>query len=384
MIRSAPLFALLLILASAPLEAQVATPVARTHTVLPGETLGAIARDHFGSATRWQEIWEVNRDRLSDPDRLQVGMELRLPGATPASEAAAAAVAAPSGAGTAVGVVESFPYEDRRALLEARPFVPGAPSEVDRDLRTVFFETRERAPEGPMVLVQDAAEVPAVAPGVFHAAGWIVGEGEESGSVGRIVAIAEDARGSGGGVSLRPFDRVVLSMAGASPPREGETFLAFHLGEPVPGVGAVARPSGILRVVEVEASRAVAEIVEAFDPVRVGQHLTLPRTFPLRPGVHPSDSDAGTRAALLAFQAVKAVHFPGDFAFVDRGRTDGLAVGDEFVGLAPDGASGFEREAARFQVVGLDEGTATVRILTVESPEAVRPGLALVLDRKMP
>ena len=40
-----------------------------------------IASRELGSGTRWSEIYELNRDILSDPDRIQIGQELVLPAA---------------------------------------------------------------------------------------------------------------------------------------------------------------------------------------------------------------------------------------------------------------------------------------------------------------
>lgn len=50
-----------------------------TYTVRQGDTLFSIARKHYGDGTRWRLIYEANRDRLSDPDRLQVGTVLVIP-----------------------------------------------------------------------------------------------------------------------------------------------------------------------------------------------------------------------------------------------------------------------------------------------------------------
>lgn len=52
---------------------------ARRHVVKSGDTLGSIAADKLGSARRWGEIFDLNRDDIADPDMLTVGVELRLP-----------------------------------------------------------------------------------------------------------------------------------------------------------------------------------------------------------------------------------------------------------------------------------------------------------------
>jgi nucleoid-associated protein YgaU len=44
-----------------------------------GETLSGIARRLLNDETRWIEIFQLNRDRLSSPHRIQEGMVLRIP-----------------------------------------------------------------------------------------------------------------------------------------------------------------------------------------------------------------------------------------------------------------------------------------------------------------
>ncbi|MFV0453128.1 MAG: LysM peptidoglycan-binding domain-containing protein [Propioniciclava sp.] len=47
--------------------------------VVRGDTLSGIAADHLGEADRWPEIHRLNRDRVADPDVIDVGWILRLP-----------------------------------------------------------------------------------------------------------------------------------------------------------------------------------------------------------------------------------------------------------------------------------------------------------------
>lgn len=58
----------------------------RIHVVRPGETLSEIALRYLGSVTRYREIFEANRDVLSDPDHIREGMTLRIPVGRTASE----------------------------------------------------------------------------------------------------------------------------------------------------------------------------------------------------------------------------------------------------------------------------------------------------------
>jgi nucleoid-associated protein YgaU len=50
-----------------------------TYTVKPGDTLSKIAKHVLGDANAYMEIFDLNRDQLSDPDRIQPGQVLKIP-----------------------------------------------------------------------------------------------------------------------------------------------------------------------------------------------------------------------------------------------------------------------------------------------------------------
>jgi len=50
-----------------------------TYTVQPGDTLSKIAKERYGNANDYNKIFEANRDKLSSPDKIQVGQELVIP-----------------------------------------------------------------------------------------------------------------------------------------------------------------------------------------------------------------------------------------------------------------------------------------------------------------
>lgn len=49
------------------------------YIVRDGDTLGAIARSELGSVDRTNDLFVANRDVMSSPDQLKVGMHLRIP-----------------------------------------------------------------------------------------------------------------------------------------------------------------------------------------------------------------------------------------------------------------------------------------------------------------
>ena len=49
------------------------------HTVTAGETLSKIAKSYLGDSNRYMEIFNANKDKLQNPDKIQVGQKLNIP-----------------------------------------------------------------------------------------------------------------------------------------------------------------------------------------------------------------------------------------------------------------------------------------------------------------
>jgi nucleoid-associated protein YgaU len=54
-------------------------PSGQTYTVKAGDNLSRIAREHYGDANEYMRIYYANRDKLKDPDKIQVGQVLTIP-----------------------------------------------------------------------------------------------------------------------------------------------------------------------------------------------------------------------------------------------------------------------------------------------------------------
>jgi len=47
--------------------------------VKSGDTLSKISQQFYGKPNEYNRIFEANRDKLSDPDKIQPGQELTIP-----------------------------------------------------------------------------------------------------------------------------------------------------------------------------------------------------------------------------------------------------------------------------------------------------------------
>jgi nucleoid-associated protein YgaU len=52
---------------------------AQTYTVKAGDTLSKIAKEQLGDANAYMQIFDVNKDQLTDPDKIKPGQVLKIP-----------------------------------------------------------------------------------------------------------------------------------------------------------------------------------------------------------------------------------------------------------------------------------------------------------------
>ena len=64
---------------AAPASALVSPPAARIHVVASGDSLSKLSQRYYGTAGRWQEIYNANAGRLGPNGILRIGTELRIP-----------------------------------------------------------------------------------------------------------------------------------------------------------------------------------------------------------------------------------------------------------------------------------------------------------------
>jgi nucleoid-associated protein YgaU len=57
----------------------VDTSIYGIHTVVAGDSLSKIAKMAYDDAGQYMKIFEANLDKLSDPDKIQIGQELIIP-----------------------------------------------------------------------------------------------------------------------------------------------------------------------------------------------------------------------------------------------------------------------------------------------------------------
>jgi nucleoid-associated protein YgaU len=65
--------------AAAAASGPTSTPAARTYTVQAGDNLSKISKQFYGDANKYMKIFEANKDKLANPDKVRAGIDLIIP-----------------------------------------------------------------------------------------------------------------------------------------------------------------------------------------------------------------------------------------------------------------------------------------------------------------
>lgn len=341
MVRSAAAVLAALILSGFAAVQQVAT-----HTVASGDTLWDLAERYYQNPFDWRRIWEANRNQVTDPNLIEPGWVLVIPG--------------------------------REAEVQEVSVTPPAPPPSTtgsiRDERTVFYQDTSVMRAG--VVRSAAALYLSVPRDLVYSAPWIVPLGQEPASVGVLEAFAGGAARS---ETPRGWDRVHLVFSGEAP-AVGTQLLSFRVTKTIERVGVVATPTGMVTVSEVEGREAIAIVTKEFDRVSLGDLLAPLPAYRLQPGQSAQEVAGGGEAMVMGFAGRSELHPLGSVAFLDQGADDGVAVGDEYVYV--NQLAGHDQVEGRLQVVGVTPGMASARIVAMDD-EVFRQGVVVRLARKM-
>jgi hypothetical protein len=199
-------------------------------------------------------------------------------------------------------------------------------------------------------------------------------------ALGRITGFegAEEVRAPREGPAL--YERIVLDLDGTvlAP---GTRLQIYALEPRRPEMdGLVATPSGVATILHRVEGGVVASVDAHYHRILKGDLVRPLPTYPGVPGRVAQPVSGGVVTHVMGFAGVQDLHQPGHFLFVDVGRRDGIAVGDELVVVEDNPNARIE---GRVQVVGVQDDVATARIVMIRNP-VFDHGLRLRMDRKMP
>ena len=398
MFRSVVVALLFMILPSLAQAQEVAQAQQTTHEVVRGETLWSLAERYLGNPYRWPLIYEANASQIPNPNILEPGQVLVIPGVVPeAAQVQGVMVITEAQAEVPVAEEEMVgpPAGERvQAGGGSDPPCPGP------DDRTVFFtgvgQTRscptivptpgQRTPFYPQpVGVSDAERMVAQAVsggitptaavstaavpfGLVYASEWLVEQGGEIGFIGTLAGFSRVHVERTPQGPARAGERVQIATNEGVNLRVGDLLQSFRSRREERGFGNVLRPTGILTVTAVSESGFIAMVASELERIQVGDWVRLAPDHTARPGVFPLPVESDLTATILGFPEERQVQSYGASVFLDVGEAEGISIGDIFEASVTQPGPQFGVEAAWLQVVLVDGNRSTARIISLRYP----------------
>jgi LysM repeat protein len=356
-------------LAAATIAAQDVTTAAQsqgTHVVSRGETLWSISQQYFADPLLWPEIYRRNTAVIEDPHWIYPGEVLELSG-----------LMAPTD--TTPTIAEGGPADTAQALFEPPPEPEGP--------ETIFDRPQAKRIQAQDILRADASRVyRPVRRGEFYSAGFLTEQeripwAEIVGNTARpSIQVLADPTVAG------RFEEIAIVPPTQASYHVGDSLLLARIDRNEDEWGDVVVPVGVARVTAVQPQQVLALVIMQFGRIK-GGNLAMPLEPFKDPGnVRPTAVEQGLEGRLIGMRDEHVLAGSQQVVFVDKGRADGVALGDVFeVYRAASEEVGGRSEEVRVQliVVHTREHTASALVIGVVNP-SIPVGSPVRLIKKMP
>ena len=361
---------------AATLAAQDTTtvaPAAGSHVVARGETLWSISQQYFADPLLWPEIYRRNTAVIEDPHWIYPGEVLDLGGIAQAP------------VDTTQTVAQGVP--DTTAAADTIGAVPEPPPEEPEGPGTIFDRRASKQQQVQDVLRRYAHQIyRPVRRGEFYSSGFLT-EGEDlpwARVVGNTAKPAIPVLTDPG--TAGQFAEIAIVPPSQASYHVGDSLLVARLDSKIDPWGDVVVPQGVARVTSVQEKQVLALVIMQFGRIQGGS-LALPLEPFKDPGpVRPASVAQGLEGHLIAMRDEHVQASVQQVLFIDKGRSDGVALGDVFEAYRPaSGEVGARSEEVRVQllVVHTREHTASVIVIGMSNP-ALGSGMPVRLIKKMP
>jgi len=362
------------------------------HVVVEGETLWDLAGRYLGDPLLWPDIYRLNTLVVEDPHWIFPGEELRLGGPADASGQQVVIgqpvegvdvtpqveqVVQPPGQQLDPGA-EGIPMPDALPPPGAPP--PPPPTETTP---TVFAP---KGYEGGSIqsLRDEGFWYKSIRIGEFYAAGFLTEEQNLPwGKVLRAVGKPTLSNLSETSTTLI-YGEVAIEAPSGATYQVGDSLLMAVMPRSVGGWGKVVLPTGIAVVTQTTEDGGRAAIVQQFHRVGDGQ-VAIPLEPFVNPGrVIPVPVQNGLTGAIITPRDEHPLVQQQNIMFIDRGRSDGVALGDVFMILRPGEREGILPDTVGYmQIVHTRERSASGLVMFIEDL-GIGAGSPVQLVRKMP
>ena len=377
------------------------TPRPDSHEVRPGDTLWDLSRQYFGDPFLWPEIYRLNTNVVEDPHWIYPGEVLRLQGgpdvaAVPSEDtpvpsepgAPVSAEAAPD-SGMAGAPADSNMAEPGLAEAQVGELQDTQP-ERDADDLSALFGHQQREVENGIEGGISRLYRP-IREDEFYSSGFLSEEqklpfGQLLGSVTpQQISTSSPHKGA------RIYSEVGIRPPEGAKYEVGDTLLIIRIDREINDWGLVLVPTGLIRVTDVGGSENIGVVVQQYAQILNNQFLLPAEKFPDPGSVRSVPISDGVQGHVIQSRDLQQLKGPLDVLFIDRGRKDGVNLGDIFEVRsskryveAPQGeAETLDEVMALVQVVHVGEQSSSVRIAKLIQPN-IRPGAGVHQVGKLP
>jgi hypothetical protein len=371
-----------------------------SHTVRPGDTLWDLSRQYLGDPFLWPEIYRLNTNVVEDPHWIYPGEVLRLAGgpdvaAVPTQDTPAPVAAAPvTGDSTAEGAPDTTglgepPAQAGLAEAQVGELQDTEPERDESDLSVLFGnqgKTVETRLEGGISrLFRPIRE------DEFYSSGFLsenqkLPYGLLLGSV-----TPQQIPTSTPHKVARIYSEIAVRPPEGAKYEVGDTLWILRIDRQINDWGQVVVPTGLARVTDVSHGENIAVVVQQYAEILNDQFLLPAEKFPDPGNVRSVPISDGVHGHIIQSRDHQPLKGPLDVLFIDRGRKDGVGLGDIFeVRAIPQlresargSAETLDEMQALVQVVHVGEQSSTVRIAKVTQPD-IRPGAGVKQVAKLP
>ena len=358
---------------------------ASAHTVKSGDTLWDLARTYLGDPFRWPQIYRLNTGVVADPHWIYPGAVLSLvvvSGQPAAPRTETPPPAAEPGAPVAEPGAPMAPPTPAPAIASVQD-PRGGDDGMD------LFRRRRVANVSNAFAAYREVKYHPLRAGEFHSAGFLT-EGEAF-PFGLLLGpvTPEQIESARSRAAVQIYTAVGVSAASGGSYATGDTLLIVERQEGPVGYGEIIVPTGLLRVTSQNGGQVVGDVVAVYGPIREGQAVMPAEKFRDPGAVAFQAVRGGLEGRILASRDGRELRHPQEIMFLNIGRSNGVSPGDLFEVRRVAGpqdkslADARDELMATVQVIHVRERTATVKVLTVVSPD-IKPGARVVQVAKLP
>ena len=377
------------------------TPRPDSHEVRPGDTLWDLSRQYFGDPFLWPEIYRLNTNVVEDPHWIYPGEVLRLQGGpevaavpsedTPVPPEPGAPVSAEAGSdsGMAGAPADSNMAEPGLAEAQVGELQDTEPERNADDLSALFGHQQRPVESGIEGGISRLYRP--IREDEFYSSGFLSEEqklpfGQLLGSVTpQQISTSSPHKGA------RIYSEVGIRPPAGAKYEVGDTLLIVRIDREINDWGLVLVPTGLIRVTDVGGPEDVGVVVQQYAQILNNQFLLPAEKFPDPGSVRSVPISDGVHGQVIQSRDLQQLKGPLDVLFIDRGRKDGVNLGDIFEVRsskryveAPQGeAETLDEVMALVQVVHVGEQSSSVRIAKLIQPN-IRPGAGVHQVAKLP